>query len=106
MRIIQAASGHTRGYLRPNNKAFVPAKPLRKKSITEQIDAQLPKIISRYEATEFFAYFQAATNTYAPIDRLRELYDEALSHPNIIGLKISTRGILYAALFTWVLDFL
>jgi radical SAM protein (TIGR01212 family) len=42
-------------------------------------------------AAKFMAYFQTFTNTYAPPDRLRALYDEALSQENIVGLSIGTR---------------
>jgi hypothetical protein len=40
---------------------------------------------------KYLAYFQAYSNTYAPIENLRTLYDEALSHPEIVGLVIATR---------------
>ena len=40
---------------------------------------------------DFLAYFQPATNTYAPVDRLRTLYEGALSHPQVVGLVIGTR---------------
>jgi len=40
---------------------------------------------------KFLAYFQARTNTYAPAPRLRVLYDEALDHPQVVGLDVSTR---------------
>jgi radical SAM protein (TIGR01212 family) len=40
---------------------------------------------------DFLAYFQPATNTYAPVERLRKVYEEALSHPRIVGLVIGTR---------------
>jgi uncharacterized protein len=40
---------------------------------------------------DFLAYFQPATNTYAPVDRLRPLYEEALAHPQVVGLVIGTR---------------
>jgi hypothetical protein len=39
----------------------------------------------------FLAYFQPATNTYAPVDRLRAVYEEALAHPAVVGLAIGTR---------------
>src|SRR5216684_4128651 len=45
----------------------------------------------RYGAERFLAYFQAATNTYAPVAKLRRLYDEALEHPQIVGLAVGTR---------------
>ena len=40
---------------------------------------------------QFIAYFQAATNTYAPVEKLRRLYDEALAHPQVVGLAVGTR---------------
>lgn len=40
----------------------------------------------------FIAYFQPATNTYAPVDRLRDLYEQALSHPQVVGMAVGTRG--------------
>ena len=39
----------------------------------------------------FVAYFQPATNTYAPVEKLRTLYQEAVSHPNVLGLIVGTR---------------
>lgn len=39
----------------------------------------------------FLAYFQPATNTYAPVDRLRRVYSEALMHPQVVGLIVGTR---------------
>src|SRR5262249_13251539 len=45
----------------------------------------------RYGARQFLAYFQAATNTYAPVAKLKRLYDEALDHPQIVGLAVGTR---------------
>jgi radical SAM protein (TIGR01212 family) len=42
--------------------------------------------------SKFIAYFQPATNTYAPVNRLRPLYEEALSHPQVVGLTIGTRS--------------
>jgi radical SAM protein (TIGR01212 family) len=43
------------------------------------------------KCTDFLAYFQPATNTYAPARRLRAVYEEALAHPQIVGLVIGTR---------------
>ncbi len=46
---------------------------------------------ARYAVQGFVAYFQPATNTYAPVDRLRSVFEEALSHPKVVGLAIGTR---------------
>jgi radical SAM protein (TIGR01212 family) len=45
----------------------------------------------RYKADKFIIYFQAYTNTFAPVDKLKSLYDEALAYPDIVGLTIGTR---------------
>jgi radical SAM protein (TIGR01212 family) len=42
-------------------------------------------------ASRFLAYFQAFSNTYAPLDQLRHIYDQALAFPNVMGLVIGTR---------------
>ncbi len=48
-------------------------------------------MIRKYKARKFLAYFQAFTNTYAPPERIRTLYDEALAVPDIVGLIVGTR---------------
>ena len=64
----------------------------RRDTITEQLLGNLEKQRKRFGAEKFIAYFQSFTNTYAPVERLKELYDEAIvAHPDIIGLAISTR---------------
>lgn len=60
-------------------------------SVTEQItDAKL-RIQSKTHCKKFIAYFQAYTNTYAPVDTLRKLFTEAILHPDIAVLSIATR---------------
>ncbi|HEY5975848.1 MAG TPA: TIGR01212 family radical SAM protein [Geobacteraceae bacterium] len=48
-------------------------------------------MIRRYHAHRFIAYFQPYSNTYAPVERLRALYDEALAVPEVVGLIVGTR---------------
>lgn len=72
-------------------------------SITEQIDAQKMGILLKFPARHFIAYFQAYTNTYAPTAYLRQIFTEALSHPDIVGLSVGTRPDCLA---TDVLDLL
>jgi uncharacterized protein len=60
-------------------------------SITEQLTKGKNFLSKRYKAKKFLAYFQSYSNTYAPIDRLEALYDEALSVEDIVGLSIGTR---------------
>lgn len=60
-------------------------------SITEQLKREYERISKKCENPELIAYFQAHTNTYAPIDVLRKKYEEALSFSNVVGLSIATR---------------
>lgn len=60
-------------------------------SITAQIQQAQSVLARRYKATRFLAYFQSFSNTYAPLNKLRRLYDEALAVDNIVGLAIGTR---------------
>ncbi|VAW78822.1 Uncharacterized radical SAM protein YhcC [hydrothermal vent metagenome] len=60
-------------------------------TINEQLEAGRRVIRKRTGARKYIAYFQAYTNTYADVDRLAELYDQALVDPDIIGLSVGTR---------------
>ena len=60
-------------------------------SISEQILKGKETLSKRYKAKKFIAYFQSFSNTYAPINKLRQLYDEALAIEDIVGLSIGTR---------------
>ncbi len=62
----------------------------------EQLELQFDSISKRqaseYGAEKFLVYFQSFTNTYAPFETLKALYDKALSFDNVIGLSIGTRS--------------
>ena len=60
-------------------------------SITKQLEYGKSLYVRLRKARKFIAYFQTGTNTYAPLNRLRSLYDEALSVPDVVGLAIGTR---------------
>ena len=60
-------------------------------SVTDQILNARKYVIKRYKAKKFIAYFQSYTNTYAPVDKLKRLYDEALAIEEVAGLSIGTR---------------
>lgn len=60
-------------------------------SLDEQINSGMEFAGKRYNAQKFIAYFQSFTNTYAPVDYLKGLYDNALSHSGMVGLSIGTR---------------
>ena len=74
-----------------NNDSFRPNSCKPTLSLAEQIGNGINHIKKRYKANKFIVYFQPYTNTYAPIETLRELYTEALTQPDIIGLAIGTR---------------
>lgn len=63
----------------------------RKLSITEQIDNGKKRVSNKITNGKYIAYFQAFTNTYAPIEKLHKVYFEALEHPDIVALSIATR---------------
>lgn len=60
-------------------------------SITEQIDRQISILSAKRPIHKYIAYFQAFTNTYAPVEYLEKIFAEALSHPGIAALSIGTR---------------
>ena len=74
-----------------DNRSFSPSRRVPRQSIIEQIDDGIRRLKRRYNCDHFTAYFQPATNTYAPVDRLRPLYEQALSHPQVVGMAIGTR---------------
>lgn len=59
-------------------------------SLAEQFD-ETKKLYSKWPDALYIAYFQAGTNTYAPVHKLKGLFNEALSLPDVVGLSISTR---------------
>ncbi|HOW31414.1 MAG TPA: TIGR01212 family radical SAM protein [Bacteroidales bacterium] len=75
-----------------NNDAFNPSYCQPNKSISNQISEGIEFHRVRYRrATNYLAYFQAYSNTYASLDQLKQLYDEALAYPGVTGLVIGTR---------------
>lgn len=75
-----------------NNDAFHPSYSIPSKSIEQQINEGIEFHLKRYRTTEnYLAYFQPFSNTYAPLETLKKLYNQALSHPQISGLVIGTR---------------
>lgn len=60
-------------------------------SVTEQIESGKQRVSKKIKSGKYIAYFQAFTNTYAPIEVLAEKYYEAINHPDIVGISIATR---------------
>lgn len=74
-----------------NNQTFNPAYCRTEKSVTQQLEEGKLFFARKYPAMKYLAYFQAYTNTYAELDRLVSLYEEALRVPDVVGLVIGTR---------------
>ena len=74
-----------------NNNTFNPNYCKPEKGITQQLNEGISFFSKKYKTQNYFAYFQAYTNTYADIELVKELYLEALNHPSVIGLVIGTR---------------
>ena len=75
-----------------DNAAFHPSYSTAGKSLHQQLDEGIEFHKVRYRTTEhYLAYFQSFSNTYAPLERLKSLYEEALSHPDVVGIVIGTR---------------
>lgn len=60
-------------------------------SITEQIESGKKIVEKKIKSGKYIAYFQAFTNTYAPVETLKAKYSEAINHPDIVALSIATR---------------
>ena len=75
-----------------DNAAFHPSYSTAGKSLHQLLDEGIEFHKVRYRTTEhYLAYFQSFSNTYAPLSRLSELYEEALGHPDVVGIVIGTR---------------
>jgi uncharacterized protein len=75
-----------------NNNAFNPSYCTPEKSIAQQIEEGIEFHSNRYRSAEkYLAYFQAYSNTYAPVEVLKSLYEQALDYGKIAGLVIGTR---------------
>ena len=60
-------------------------------SVTEQIESQIALLSGKRPIQKYIAYFQAYTNTYAPVEYLRKIFKEAMSNPRIVALSVGTR---------------
>ncbi len=75
-----------------DNRSFSPSRRLPRISVLDQLDEGIRCLRRRYTSCDqFIAYFQPATNTYAPVERLAPLYRSALEHPQVVALSIGTR---------------
>lgn len=74
-----------------NNASFTPAFSRSTASVTQQLLDAKQFYAGKYASMKYLAYFQSFTGTYAPVEKLRSLYSEALAVPDVVGLVISTR---------------
>ena len=74
-----------------DNKSFNPSYCSHKKSITEQLEDGKRFFAKKYPEMKYLAYFQAYTNTYDVVDKLKQLYEEALKVEDVVGIVIGTR---------------
>lgn len=74
------------------NEAFTPSYCTTTKSVAQQIEEGIEFHRSRYaRATKYLAYFQSFSNTYKPVEQLEDIYNQALTHADVVGLVIGTR---------------
>lgn len=74
-----------------NLRSFSPSRRRPPAPVRQQLQEGIERLKARQGVERFWAYFQPATNTYAPVQRLRQLWDEALSVPGVVGLAVGTR---------------
>lgn len=74
-----------------NNQTFNPEYCQNGESVTAQLEKGKLFFRRKYPEMKYLAYFQAYTNTYAELERLKSLYEEALDVPDVVGLIIGTR---------------
>ncbi len=74
-----------------DNTSFRPGYCEPQKSVSDQIKDGVSFFEKKYPDMQYMAYFQSYTNTYAPVNELRNLYEQAIIHPNVVALIIGTR---------------
>lgn len=74
-----------------NNQTFSPAYCNLETSVSSQLTEGIEFFARKYHSMKYLAYFQAYSNTYAPLENLKILYNEALAHPEVIGMVVATR---------------
>lgn len=74
-----------------DNRTFNPSYCKPQKSVAKQINEGKAFFASKYPDMKYLAYFQAYSNTYASLDHLKALYEEALAQEDVVGLVVGTR---------------
>ncbi len=73
-----------------NNLSFHPDYCLPTKSPLQQMEEGI-FFFRKYESQQYLAYFQSYTNTYAPLEQLKAIYESVLQHPKVVGIVVGTR---------------
>jgi uncharacterized protein len=81
----------TSGCIFCDPQSFSPSRRLGLPRVADQLAEGIQRLSRRRGAQRFLAYFQPAANTYGSIDRLRATFEQALSHPQVVGLLVGTR---------------
>ena len=81
----------TGGCIFCDNRTFNPSYCDKRQSIRQQLQEGKRFFSRKYPDMKYLAYFQAFTNTYAPLSELKSLYEEALEVEDIVGIVIGTR---------------
>ncbi len=81
----------TGGCIYCDNHSFSPSNTLAEIPIEEQLTVGMRYHRTRHNSNKFIVYFQKFTNTYGPVERLRDLYSRALAQPDVIGISVGTR---------------
>jgi len=74
-----------------NNQTFSPEYCKPDKSVSQQVQEGIAFFHHKYATQKYLAYFQSYTNTYDALDKLKEIYEEALAYPNVMGIVVGTR---------------
>ena len=74
-----------------NNQSFSPEYCKPTKTVSQQVSEGIEFFRRKYNAQKYLAYFQSYTNTYESLNKLKSIYEEALSYHNVVGLVIGTR---------------
>ncbi len=75
-----------------NNSSFRSPAAIKTDPIRDQVRQGIEYVRKRFNARKFIIYFQPFTNTYAKTEHLRQLYFDAIDHPEVVGLAIGTRA--------------
>jgi len=81
----------TGGCIFCDNRTFNPSYCSPEKTVRQQLEEGKKFFSRKYRGMKYIAYFQAYSNTYAPLDRLKRLYEEALDDADVVGIAIGTR---------------